>query len=157
MICIDSLKNIVVLSLLSCLFASAPGCQRATEQDKVKKIITDIQTSAEDKDVKKIIGSLSKAYRDPQGFTYDSLKGMLLGYFFRHQKIHVYITNLDVTMRDASAMAAFQALLTGNDNTGSPADLLPEALGLYAFEVSFNKESGDWKVVSAKWDRIADR
>jgi len=153
----DSSKSVIALFVLSCLFALNPGCHKATEEDKVKKIITDVQTYAEEKDVKKIIGSLSKSYRDPQDFTYDSLKGMLLGYFFGHQKIHVYITNLDVAVNDSSATSSFQALLSGNDQTGSPADLVPEALGLYAFEVSFKKESGEWKVVSAKWDRMADK
>lgn len=153
----NSINRIIGLFILGCALTSMPACHKDTEQDKVKKVITDIQTAAADKDVKKIVGSLSKTYSDPQGFTYDTIKGLLLGYFFRHQKIHAYITNLDVTVRDASATAAFQALLSGGDNTGSPADLLPEALGLYAFEVSFKMESGEWKVISAKWDRIGDK
>jgi hypothetical protein len=34
---------------------------------------------------------------------------------------------------------------------------LPESLGVYAFEVLLKKESGDWKVISAKWERVGDK
>jgi hypothetical protein len=130
------------------------GCHKETEQDKIRKVITTIQKAAEEKDIKKIINSLSKTYSDPQGFTYDTIKGLLLSYFFRHQKIHVYITNLDVTADDGMGRAVFQAVLSGG-GTGSAADVLPEALGMYAFDVSLKKEDGEWKVNSAQWNRIA--
>lgn len=29
-------------------------------------------------------------------------------------------------------------------------------LGVYSFDVQFRKESGEWLVVSAKWERIGD-
>jgi hypothetical protein len=149
------LRGIVIFSVLGCLLAAFTGCQKDTEQDKVKKVITEVQRAAEDKDIKKIISSLSKTYRDPQGFTYETIKGMLLGYFFRHQKISAYLTNLDVAVNDA-ATAKFDVLLSGGAKTESLSTLMPDTLGLYSFEVSFKKESGEWKVTSAKWSRIGD-
>ena len=150
------LRGVIICSVLGFLLASFSGCRRDTEQDKVKKVITEVQRAAEDKDVKKIIASLSKTYHDPQGFTYDTIKGMLLGYFFRHQKISAYITNLDVAVQDTAATAKFEALLSGGAKTESLSTLMPDALGLHAFEVSFKKESGEWKVTSAKWGRIGE-
>jgi len=148
-------QRIFIGSILGCMLLSL-ACKKETEQDKVKQIITEIQQAAEDKDIKKILAGLSKTYRDPQGFTYDTMKGFLLGYFFRHQKIKVYITNLDVTVADAHARAGFQALLSGGEKTESLSTLMQDALGLYVFDVSFKKESGEWKVTSATWSRIGD-
>ena len=150
-----SVKRIMALTLVSFSFFLISGCHKETEQDRIKKVITNIQKAAEEKDIK-IINCLSKTYSDPQGFTYDTIKGLLLGYFFRHQNIHVYITNLDVTADDSVGRAVFQAVLSGGNKTGSAADILPEALGMYAFDASFKKEDGEWKVSSAKWNRAAE-
>ncbi len=150
--------NIVMKSLayllMSVVFIFIIECHKDTEQEKVKKIIVNIQTAAEEKDVKKIINSLSKTYKDPQGYDYDTIKGMLLGYFFRHQKIHVYLTNIEITVQDAVAKAVFQAVLSGGNKSSSVSDILPEELGMYSFEVSLKKEPDEWKVTSAKWERV---
>jgi len=145
----------IILSVV-CLFLLSPGCQRDTEQTKVRKIITDVQRAVEEKDIQTILGHLSRTYRDPQGYDYNGIKGLLLSYFLRHQKISVYITNLDVTADAMPARATFQAVLSSSDKTGSAADILPEALGIYAFNVVFSKESKEWKVVSATWERLGE-
>jgi hypothetical protein len=132
------------------------GCHKETEQDKVKKVIIDIQKAAEEKNVKKIINNISNTYMDSQGFNYDTIKGLLLGYFFQHQKISAYITDLEVSVDDTSAKVIFQVVLTSGSKTGSTADLIPESLGLYAFEVLLKKESDGWKVTSAKWERMGN-
>ena len=151
-----SLESIMVHTLVIFSLVLISGCHKETEQDRIKKVIITIQKAAEEKDIRKVVNSLSKTYSDPQGFTYDTIKGLLLGYFFRHQNIHVYITNLDVTVDDSVGRAVFQAVLSGGNKTGSAADILPEALGMYAVDASFKKEDGEWKVSSAKWNRVAE-
>jgi hypothetical protein len=132
------------------------GCHRETDADKIKKVITGVRKAAEEKDVKKILAVVSKTYRDPQGYDFASIQGLLLGYLLRHQKVHVYIPDIDISVEDSSAKAQFQAVLTGGDRTGSASDILPEALGMYAFDVSFRKETGEWKVTSARWSRVGE-
>lgn len=139
--------------MVSCGLTQIQGCHKETEQDKVKKIIRSIQQAAEEKDIKTILNNLSNNYRDPEGNEYDTIKGILLGYFFRHQKIHVYVTNLEVTVQDSSAKAVFQAVLSGGNNSESVADILPETLSMYSFEVSLKKEPNEWLVNSARWVR----
>jgi len=151
-----SLESIMIHALVSFSLVFISGCHLETEQDRVRKVIATIQKAAEEKDIRKVVNSLSKTYSDPQGFTYDTIKGLLLGYFFRHQNIHVYITNLDVTVDDSVGRAVFQAVLSGGNKTGSATDILPEALGMYVFDASFKKEDGEWKVSSAKWNRVAE-
>ncbi|HET6364035.1 MAG TPA: hypothetical protein VFG02_03215, partial [Nitrospirota bacterium] len=46
---------------------------RDTEQTKVRKIITDVQRAAEEKDIRTILGHLSRTYRDPQGYDYNGI------------------------------------------------------------------------------------
>jgi hypothetical protein len=152
----DDIGAFRIILPVVCLLLLSPGCQRDTEQTKVKKIITDVQRAVEEKDIRTILGHLSRTYRDPQGYDYNGIKGLLLSYFFRHQKISVYLTNLDVTADAISARATFQAVLSASDKTGSAADILPEALGIYAFNVVFSKESKEWKVVSSAWERLGE-
>jgi hypothetical protein len=148
------MRPVVTLLLLFTMTITTVGCHKETEQDKVKKVITDIQKAAEEKNVKKIINNISKTYMDPQGFNYDTIKGLLLGYFFQHPKISAYITNLEISVDNTSARVVFQVVLTGGSKTGSAADLIPESLGIYAFEVSLKKEPDGWKVTSARWEQV---
>ena len=136
------------------IIITALGCHKETEQDKVKKVITDIQTAAEEKDVKKIMNNLSKTYSDPQGFNYETIKGPLLGYFFQYPKISVYINNLQISIENTSAKVLFRTVLTSANKTGSTADLIPQSLGMYDFDVSLKKESNSWKVTSAIWTHV---
>jgi len=140
--------------LFLCFFFVLSSCHQQTEEDRVKKVITTVQKAAEEKDVKEILSHLSKTYRDPQGNDYDGVKGLLLLYFYRHQQISIFIPDLAVSVTDSSGAAKFQAVLTGR-NKGA-GNILPESLGVYVFDVTFVKDAEEWKIASAKWERLAD-
>lgn len=150
------MRPVVTLLLLFAMTITTLGCHTETEQDKIKRVITDIQKSAEEKNVKKIINYLSTTYLDPQGFNFDTIKGLLLGYFFQHPKISAYITDLEISVDNTSAKVVFHVVLTGGNKTGSAADLIPESLGMHTFEVSLKKEPDGWKVTSAKWEPVGE-
>ena len=147
------MRRVVTISLVFVIIITALGCHKMTEQDKIKKVITDIQAAAEEKDVKKIINNLAKTYNDPQGFNYETIKGLLFGYFFQYPKISAYITNLEISIENTSAKAVFQTVLTSGNKTGSASDVIPQSLGVWNFDVSLKKESNGWKVTSAKWEQ----
>ena len=149
-------RRVVTILLIFVITITALGCHKETERDKVKKVITDIQTAAEEKDVKKIINNLAKTYNDPQGFNYETIKGLLLGYFFQYPKISAYINNLEIFIEDTSAKAVFQTVLTSGNKTGSASDVIPQSLGMYDFDVSLKKGSNGWKVTSAKWEQAGN-
>ena len=146
------MKRVVIIFLIFVIAMAVLGCHKETDQDKVKKVITDIQTAGETKEIKKIMSNLAKTYSDPQGFNYEGIKGLLLGYFFRYPKISVYINNLTISVENTSARAVFQAVLTSGEKTGSVTDVIPQSLGVWDFDVTLKKESSDWKVTSAKWE-----
>ncbi len=146
--------RIIAAALIVLFILSA--CHREAEQDRVKKVLTEIQKAAGEKDIKTILRHLSKTYRDPQGYDYDDIKGLLLYYFFRHQQVSVFIPGIDMRVTGSSAKAVFQSVLSGRNKAASPGDLVPEALGMYDFDVAFVKESGEWKVTSAVWKKAGE-
>jgi hypothetical protein len=150
------MRRFVTILLIFILTMTALGCHKETEQDKVKKVITDIQAAGEEKDVKKIISNIAKTYNDPQGYNYETIKGLLIGYFIRYPKISAYITNLGISIENKSAKAVFQTVLTSGNKSGSVSDVIPQSLGVYDFDVSLKKESNGWKVTSAKWEQVGN-
>jgi hypothetical protein len=152
-----TVSGIISSLLVLCLiFSSLSGCHKETEQEKVKKVITTIQKAAEEKEIKAIRNSISESYTDPQGNNYASVNRLVIAYFYQHPKITIYITSLKVSSKDDTARAEFQAVLTSSGQGKSTSSILPEALGRYVFDVTFRKESGEWKVVSAVWERVGD-
>ena len=133
------------------MLLSVIGCQKENDEDKVKKVVTDIQAAGEKKDIRTIMNNLSKDYSDPRGFNHESIKRLLVGYFFQYPKISVYINNIAITVEKTGANALLQAVLTSGDKTGSVADVIPQSLGVWEFDVTLKKESNDWKVTSATW------
>ena len=150
------MRRVVTILLILVISITALGCHKMTEQDKVKKVITDIQAAAQEKDVKKIINNLAKTYNDPQGYNYETIKGLLIGYFFQYPKISAYITNIEISIENTSAKAVFQTVLTSGNKTGSASDVIPQSLGVWDFDVSLKKESNGWKVTSAKWEEAGN-
>ena len=130
------------------------SCHRETEADKVKKVVISMQKAAEQKDVKDVLSHVARNYRDPQGNDYQAIKNIMLYYFFRHQRISIFITNWETAVNGASAHAEFEAVLSSR--SGQTGAILPEALGLYLFRIALAKDSGDWKITSAQWNRLGD-
>ena len=150
------MKHFVTILLIFVIMLIAFGCHKETEQDKIKKVITEIQTAAEKKDIKKIVNNIAKTYNDPQGYNYEKIKGLLIGYFLQYPKISAYITNLEISVENTSAEAVFQTVLTSGNKTGSASDVIPQSLGVWDFDVSLKKESNGWKVTSAKWEQVGN-
>jgi len=148
----NAVRRVVTIFLILLVFLAVPGCQKETDLDKVKKVVTEIQSAGEVKDVSKIMKHLSKNYSDPQGFNYEGIKGLLIGYFLRYPKISAYISNLMISVESESARAEFQTVLTSGEKTGSIKDMIPTSLGVWDFSITLKKESNAWKVTSAKWE-----
>lgn len=147
-------RPVLVIVLLLPLLAG--GCPKETEEDRVKQVITSVQKAAEEKKVNAVLDHIAKNYLDPQGNDYNGIKGLLAFYFFRHQKVSVYMPNIDIVVTGQTAKALFQAVLTGRGTGESAGGILPEALGAYNFEVILNKAGDNWIVTSAKWERAGE-
>ena len=145
-----------LLYILLAVLLLFPACHKETEEDKVKKVVTSVQQAAEEKKIRSVLDHISKSYQDPQGNDYNGIKGLLAFYFFRHQKVSVYMPNIDIVVTGPTAKALFQAILTGRGTGEAAGGILPEALGAYNFEVLLAKKDGSWKVTSAMWERAGE-
>ena len=143
----------LVMAMLLLAVLCMTGCHKETEEDKIRNMISSLQKAVKNKDTGDVLGQLSKAYRDPQGNDYNGIKGLLLFYFMKHRSVNVYVPSLDISVDNNAARASFQAVLTG---AGTDQGLLPEAFGVYEFNLVLQKESGAWKITSAKWERMGD-
>ncbi len=148
------MKKIAAIGILILFIGTGIACHKEDEKEKIKKVITGVQAAVEEKNIRGVTGYIAKNYSDPQGNNFETLRGMLLGYFFRYPKISGYITHLDISVNGASAKATLKAILTSSQKTGSVTDVVPEQLGVYRFDVEFNKGSGDWKITSARWSQV---
>jgi hypothetical protein len=52
------MRRVVTIFLIFVIAMPVLGCHKETDQDKVKKVITDIQTAGDEKDVKKIMSNI---------------------------------------------------------------------------------------------------
>jgi hypothetical protein len=145
---------VIVLTILALSLLTI--CHKESEEDKIKNVIAGIQKAVSEKDRGTVLVHLSKTYHDPQGNNYDGVKGLLLFYFMKHQRVNAYVPNLEIARENETAHVSFQAVLTGAGGDAAAAGLLPEALGIYAFDVVLQKESGTWKVTTAKWERATE-
>ncbi len=144
--------RILRLMILVLLSVALSGCHKDTDQEKIAKMLHLIQAEAEDKNAGALLKHVSKNYRDPRGNDYEAVKGLLLFYFFRHQRISIITTGLEIEIQGASARARFEAILSGR--SGSNGAILPEALDAYRFAVSLTNEGGEWEVTSAQWSQF---
>jgi hypothetical protein len=134
------MKKIVTIGILILFIVSGLACHKENEKEKVKKVITAVQAAVEEKSIRGVTAHIAKDYKDPQGNNFEALRGLLL-----------YITHLDISVDGASAKAILTTILTSGRKTGSVSDVVPEQLGTYRFDVDFRKESGGWKITSARW------
>ncbi|HAS53641.1 MAG: hypothetical protein A2X56_12135 [Nitrospirae bacterium GWC2_57_13] len=149
-------KAFIPLLIMTLTLTAFGSCRKDTEEDKVRKVVAAVAEAAGEKEIKSMLGQLSRIYRDPKGNNYDGIRNLLLFYFYRHQRVSVFIARLDVTVTDRSARAQLQAVLSGARTVESAKDLLPEALGIYDFDVTFMKEGDEWKITSADWKRSGE-
>lgn len=147
-------KQIIIVILHLLAAALLCGCQKHTENERVAKVLTAIQKAVEQKDVNEALFHVSKTYSDPQGNDYEGIKGLLRFYFFRHRKISIILTDPEINIDVSTASARFQAILSGK--AGSAGNILPDSLGAYRFDVALTTESGEWRVISAKWERFGE-
>lgn len=143
--------------ILVALALAIGSCTKETEEDRVRKVVTAVQKAAEEKKILAVQEHLSRSYGDPKGHDLDGIKALLAFYFFRHKTVAVYIPAIEASVNGPQATAKFQAILTAKGIDGESANIiLPDALGAYDFEVSFRKEEGEWKVLSANWERALE-
>jgi hypothetical protein len=143
---------IILLFLIN--FGSCSGAPPA-EEDRIREMIKEVAGKAEAKDIGAIKKHISRKYRDPRGNDYQGLSGLLLYHFFRAEKISTYLTEMEVSVEGEKATAAVEAILTRGKEIKSLKDLIPEGASYYLFNLVFQKEQGEWLLISAEWKPVS--
>lgn len=121
-------------------------------EQQVRDVIEAIEVAAESREVSDLMQHLSKNYRDGDGNGRDDASRYVRGYFIANQSIHL-LTRVEEVQFLSSEEARANVLvgMVGREAAASGAwDL---AADLYEFDVALARESGEWKVTYARWNR----
>jgi ketosteroid isomerase-like protein len=148
-----TLPLLVFSILVFSLFLGA--CSKGvTEEDRVKRVVKDVEKAAESKDVKGFMRHVSKDYNDDRGNDYDGVKGILFYQFLRAEKVSVFVRGVEVEVRGDRALVNTKVVMVRGKEIEKIEDIIPEDAAGYRFSVVFRNEDGDWKALSARWDNV---
>lgn len=136
------------LVILYFVFWSGPG---GPEEDKVRKMVEDIEKAAEERDIKGVLRHFSDDYTDNHGNDLRGLKRLLLAQFFRGEEVSVIVSGVRVELKGDVGLLDVKAALVLGREVG---DVVPEDAAGFAFNSVIVREGGRWKVRSVKWQRV---
>jgi ketosteroid isomerase-like protein len=141
----------LALSLLVLVWACSKG---ASEEDRIRELVQDVTESARAKDLKGIMKHVSRDYNDESGNDHRGLKGMIFYQFFRTEKVGVVVRGVEVEVQGEKALVDTKLFLVRGRHVEKVEDIIPEEASGYRLSVVFRKEDGEWKALSANWDRV---
>jgi len=129
------------------------GCTKnpLTDEEVIKGIIENVARAAEKKDVQAIKKAISKSYHDGEGNDFDAINGFLLAHFFRSEKVGVTVTVSEATVEGEKAKSHTEAFLTRVEAGSGVTGYIARDADYYRFDLVWQKEEGEWKVLSASW------
>ena len=137
-------------SLLVCCFAFA-ACSSADPDEEIAALIAAAEAAAEARDTGHFRSLISDDYVDANGRRKQQLIDMIRGYFFVNSSVEVVNRIEEVTLAgDDAAEVVLQSGLLGQGSGG----LLDLDGKLYRIELELVRESGDWTIIGADWERI---
>jgi hypothetical protein len=138
-----------ILSAL--LGAAAGGCGSNDPQAELRDFIAAAETAAEARDTGFFRDAISASYADRRGQRRDDVINVIRGIFLTNTTVEVIsrIEEIELTAADA-AKVKLQAALVGKREGASLLDVDGD---LNRIELELVRESGDWRVISADWER----
>ena len=133
-----------VLLLIPALLA--PGCRKETEEDRIRKVFTQIEKAAAEGDVNGVLIHISDENPDK-----DQVKGLLLREMLQGSKIAVTRRKTEVSVSGESASVTFNALLRRNRKGFAN----PQDIGAWRFDLQMKKDGKKWRIVGQKYNRIS--
>lgn len=121
------------------------SCKKESEEDRIRKVFTQIDQAAAEGDVNGVLMHISDDYPDKQ-----TVKQLLLREMLQGNKVAVNRRKTEVTVNGETATATFNALLRRNrKNFANPQDI-----GAWHFELELKKDGKKWRISDAKYHRI---
>jgi len=127
------------------------GCAKEqTPEAQVRAVIAAGEAAAEDRDLARIMGHVSPAFRDGQGAGPDELRQYLRGYLVMHQSVHLLtrVESVEFPYRDYARVQLKVGML-GREAAGAAS--LDLAAEVHDVVLELQLEDDEWKVVRAAW------
>jgi hypothetical protein len=144
-------RCVVMVVLFSALQALTACHSASTPEAQIRELINRGEKAAEERSVSGLTDLLAADFRDGTGNSSVEIGRYLRGFFIANQKVRLLtrIDSIDVTGPDTATAKVSVASATQSGEgslTGLGADFR-------TFDLSLIRESGDWKVRFAKWER----
>lgn len=136
----------LLLPLLAC-------SKRDTPEQRVQALLDNAEQAVEKKDLATLRGYLSDRYSDEHDHDRRAIENVLRVLFLQHETINLYVrvAEIQLTPSDRVQVVLYVAM------TARPAanaeELIALRADLYRFELTFAGESGQWRVLRARWRR----
>lgn len=122
-------------------------------EDQVRLLIQQAVAAVEDKDVGTLRDMISNRYADDHQQDKRGAEALLRFHFLRNKTIHLFTRVPALTVGDADhARATVLVAMAGVPIPGAQ-DLPALRADLHHFEIDFEREDGEWRVVRAAWRR----
>lgn len=120
--------------------------EKLSPEDEVRQLIGQMVAAGEKRDPQGVVEGLHDAFRGPAGSDKQQVEQLLLGQFFRAQQVVVMNPMLDVTASSPTTVHFKGTFVFARDGAS------PDA-SRYEIEGDAEKADGEWKIVSASWNR----
>lgn len=143
------------LLVTTLLLGSALACssEPASPEARVRALVANAESAAEEKNLRDLKEMISEGYRDDDGRDKQEILGLIAFHFLRNKTIHLLtrVHSIDIPEPGRAEAAVFVAM-AGQPIMG-PEELPSLRADLYRFDFSFADEGGEWKLVQAGWRR----
>jgi hypothetical protein len=141
----------LLVSLLSVSLVAASGCAPDDPEAEIRAFIAAAETAAEARDTGFFRDTISASYADRRGQRRDDVINVIRGIFLTNATVEVInrIEAIELAGTEA-AKVKLQAALVGKREGAALLDVDGD---LYRIELELVREGGDWRVISADWER----
>jgi ketosteroid isomerase-like protein len=122
------------------------GCSEPLpDEARIRQRIETMSAAAGDKDLARVMAPIHDDFLGNQRIRKANLNGLVFVHFRRHKHVHVFVNDVQVSLRGETAEVNCNVILAGRDQ------LLPEQGRVLQVISQWKKIDGDWMVMSASW------
>jgi hypothetical protein len=129
------------------------ACSRPPAETQIHATLSDMAEAVEEADVSAFLAPIAEDFAgDTWQLDRRGARLLLMREMRAHERLRARLVDIQIEFPTADrATASFQAVLTGGSG------LLPEDGGWYRVETGWRLDGGDWKLISAGWERVIGR
>ena len=143
--------TLLLLTLTACSDAPSP-------EEQIRVVMQRAERAVEDGDLNALMKLVSDDYEDAAGRDKKTLRGIVAFYMRQNDKLHVFYQEKKLVLADPDRGDVTAVVALAGQPLGRGLDLSTISADLLRVYVTFERQSGDFKVVHAEWDgaRLTD-